>query len=109
MILGFLGILIIVLIILSVLYGKAIYGGISDKSLRLENEKLKKYNAKVVELEKELQEYRNFTQRVAELAGLEYPFTPNLQKRETNLALLREDTTALNRSEEHTSELQSRM
>ncbi|MCJ7578837.1 MAG: hypothetical protein MUO91_10340, partial [candidate division Zixibacteria bacterium] len=50
MILGLLGILIIVLIILSVLYGKAIYGGISDKSLRRENERLKKYNAKVVEL-----------------------------------------------------------
>jgi murein DD-endopeptidase MepM/ murein hydrolase activator NlpD len=97
MILGFLGILIIVLIILSVLYGKVIYGGISDKSLRRENEKLKKYNAKVVELEKELQEYRSFTQRVAELAGIEYPFSPNPQKRETNLALLREDTTALNK------------
>jgi murein DD-endopeptidase MepM/ murein hydrolase activator NlpD len=97
MILGFLGILIIVLIILSVLYGKVIYGGISDKSLRRENEKLKKYNAKVVELEKELQEYRSFTQRVAELAGIEYPFSPNPQKIETNLALLREDTSTLNK------------
>jgi murein DD-endopeptidase MepM/ murein hydrolase activator NlpD len=95
-ILGLLGILIIVLIILSVLYGKVIYGGISVKSLRLENERLKTYNAKVVELEKELQKYRSFARRVAELAGIEYPFSPDLQKRETNLALPREDTTALN-------------
>jgi len=97
MILGLLGILIIVLIILSVLYGKAIYGGISDNSLRQENEKLKKYNAKVVELEKELEEYRSLTRRVAELAGIEYPFSPNPQKRATNLALLREDTSTLNK------------
>lgn len=97
MILGLLGILIIVLIILSVLYGKAIYGGISDKSLRRENERLKKYNAKVVELEKELEEYRSLTRRVAELAGIEYPFSPNPQKRATNLALLREDTSTLNK------------
>jgi murein DD-endopeptidase MepM/ murein hydrolase activator NlpD len=97
MILGLLGILIIVLITLSVLYGKAIYGGISDESLRRENEKLKKYNAKVVELEKELQEYRSFTRRVAELAGIEYTFSPNSQKRETNIALLRQDTSALNK------------
>lgn len=97
MILGLLGILILVLITLSVLYGTVIYGGISDKSLRLENEKLKKYNAKVVELEKELQEYRSFTQKVAEWAGIEYPFSPNSQKRETNLALLREDTSTLNK------------
>jgi murein DD-endopeptidase MepM/ murein hydrolase activator NlpD len=97
MILGLLGILIIVLIILSVLYGKVIYRDISDKSLRRENERLKEYNAKVVELEKELQEYRSFARRVAELAGIEYPFSPNSQKRETNLALLREDTSALNK------------
>jgi len=97
MILGLFGILIIVLIILSVLYGKAIYGGISDNSLRQENERLKKYNAKVVELEKELEEYRSLTRRVAELAGIEYPFSPNPQKRATNLALLREDTSTLNK------------
>jgi murein DD-endopeptidase MepM/ murein hydrolase activator NlpD len=94
---GLLGFLVIVLIILSVLYGRSIYGGIPDESLRRENEKLKKYNARVIELEKELQEYRSFTQRVAELAGIEYPFSPNSQKRETNLTLLREDTSALNK------------
>lgn len=96
-IMGLLGFLVIVLIILSVLYGRSIYGGISDESLRRENEKLKKYNARVIELEKELQEYRSFSRRVAELAGIEYPFSPNPQKRETNLALLREDTSALNK------------
>jgi len=104
MILGLLGFLIIFLIILSVLYGKVIYGSISDKLLRQENERLKKYNAKVVELEKELEEYRSFTRRVAELAGIEYPFAPNPQKRGTNLPLLspdgrasaREDTSVLN-------------
>ena len=96
MILGLLGFLIILLIILSVLYGKVIYGSISDKLLRQENERLKKYNTKVVELEKELEEYRSFTRRVAELAGIEYPFAPNPQKRETSLALLSEDTSGLN-------------
>jgi murein DD-endopeptidase MepM/ murein hydrolase activator NlpD len=96
MILSLLGFLIILLIILSVLYGKVIYGSISDKLLRQENERLKKYNAKVVELEKELQKYRSFTRRVAELAGIEYPFAPNPQKRETSLALLSEDTSGLN-------------
>jgi murein DD-endopeptidase MepM/ murein hydrolase activator NlpD len=95
-VLGLLGFLIIVLILLSVLYGKVLSGFTSYNSVLKENERLKKYNAKVVELEKELQEYRSFTRRVAELAGVEYPSTPDLQKRKTNLALLGPDTTALN-------------
>jgi murein DD-endopeptidase MepM/ murein hydrolase activator NlpD len=96
MILSLLGFLTILLIILSVLYGKVIYGSISDKLLRQENERLKKYNVKVVELERELEEYRSFTRRVAELAGVEYPFAPNPRKRETSLALIGEDTSGLN-------------
>ena len=91
------GFLIIVLLVLSILYGRLLSGVISAKSLREENEKLQKYNAKVVELERELQEYRRFARRVAELAGIEPPLASgpilygedkdNPQKRETNLAL----------------------
>jgi murein DD-endopeptidase MepM/ murein hydrolase activator NlpD len=79
MILGLLGFLIIALVILSVLYGQLLSGVISAKSLRQENEKLQEYNARVAELEKELQEYRRFTKRVAELAGVEYPFSSDLR------------------------------
>jgi murein DD-endopeptidase MepM/ murein hydrolase activator NlpD len=82
MLLGFLGFWSIALIVLTILYGRSVPDLISDNSLRQENERLKQYNAKVVELEKELQEYRMFTRKVAELAGIEYPI-----EAETKLAL----------------------
>jgi murein DD-endopeptidase MepM/ murein hydrolase activator NlpD len=94
MILGLLGFWVAILIVLTLLNGKAISDLISGKSLRQENERLKKYNAKVVELEKELQEYRRFTQRVAELAGIEYP-----TKTETNLASFQKEASPLNEGE----------
>jgi murein DD-endopeptidase MepM/ murein hydrolase activator NlpD len=93
-ILGLLGFWVLVLIVLTLLYGKAVSDLISGKSLRQENERLKRYNTKVVELEKELQEYRRFTQRVAELAGIEYPI-----KTETNLASLQKEARSLNEGE----------
>jgi len=71
-IVGVLGFLLIFIIILSILHGKLLYQVIVGKSLKQENEKLKRYNAKVVELEKELSEYKRFVQRVAQLAGVEY-------------------------------------
>lgn len=80
-ILGLLGFWVLLLIVLTLLYGRAVSDLVAGKSLRQENERLKEYNAKVVELEKELQEYRRFTQRVAELAGIKYP-----PKTETSLA-----------------------
>lgn len=69
---GVLGFLLFFVIVLSVFHGKLLYEVIAGKSLKQENEKLKIYNAKVVELEKELWEYKKFVQRVAELAGVEY-------------------------------------
>lgn len=71
-IVGVLGFLLIFIIILSILHGKLLYQVIVGKSLKQENERLKRYNAKVVELEKELSEYKRFVQRVAQLAGVEY-------------------------------------
>ena len=85
---------VLVLIVLTLLHGKAVSDLISGKSLRQENERLRKYNAKVVELEKELQEYRRFTQKVAELAGIEYP-----TKGETNLAFFQKEASPLNEDE----------
>ena len=93
-ILGLLGFWVLVLIVLTLLHGKAVSDLISGKSLRQENERLKRYNAKVVELEKELQEYRRFTQRVAELAGIEYPI-----KTETNLASFQKEASFLDEGE----------
>jgi murein DD-endopeptidase MepM/ murein hydrolase activator NlpD len=94
MIFGLLGFWMVILIVLTLFYGRTISDLISGKSLRQENERLKKYNAKVVELEKELQEYRRFTQRVAELAGIEYPM-----KTETNLASFQKEASLLSEGE----------
>ena len=98
-ILGLLCFWVLVLIVLTLLHGKAVSDLISGKSLRQENEKLKKYNAKMVELEKELQEYRKFTRRVAELAGIEYPFTSDPEKAETNLASFQKEASPLSEDE----------
>ncbi len=102
MILGLLGFWVVVLIVLTIFHGRTISDLISGKSLRQENERLREYNAKVVELEKELQEHRRFTQRVAELAGIEYPFQESLQKTETSLASFQEESS-LNEAEIHSS------
>jgi murein DD-endopeptidase MepM/ murein hydrolase activator NlpD len=101
-ILGLLGFWVVVLIVLTVFHGRAISDLISGRSLRQENQRLREYNAKVVELEKELQEHRRFTQRVAELAGIEYPFQESLQKTETSLAFFQEESS-LNEAEIHSS------
>ena len=69
---GVVGFLLVFIIILSVLHGRLLYEVIIGKSLKQENESLKRYNAKVVELEKELSEYERFVQRVAQLAGVKY-------------------------------------
>ena len=71
-IVGVLGFLLVFIVVLSILHGKLLYEVIAGKSLKQENEKLKRYNTKVVQLEKELQDYKRFVQRVAQLAGVEY-------------------------------------
>jgi len=69
---GAVGFLLLFVIVLSVFHGKLLYEVIAGKSLKQENEKLKRYNAKVVELERELGDYKRFVERVAQLAGVEY-------------------------------------
>jgi murein DD-endopeptidase MepM/ murein hydrolase activator NlpD len=72
LILGLVMILLFLVIFFSIIHGKLLYQVLAGNSLKQENERLKNYNARVVELEKELAEYKNFVQRVAELAGVEY-------------------------------------
>ena len=72
MLLGALVFLLLFVIVLSVFHGKLLYEVIAGKSLKQENERLRRYNAKVVELERELGEYKRFVERVAQLAGVEY-------------------------------------
>jgi murein DD-endopeptidase MepM/ murein hydrolase activator NlpD len=72
LILGLVTILLFLIIFFSIIHGKLLYQVLAGNSLKQENERLKKYNARVVELEKELKEYKSFVQRVAELAGIKY-------------------------------------
>ncbi len=92
-ILALFGLWILILIILTLLHGRAAFELLSGKTLRQENERLRQYNSKVVELERELQEYRRFVQRVADLAGIEHPLPASRQERETNLAVFREEAS----------------
>ena len=78
-IVGALGFLLVFIVVLSILHGKLLYEVIAGKSLKQENAKLKEYNSKVVQLEKELREYKRFVRRVAELAGVEYPGQSEVQ------------------------------
>ncbi len=66
------GFLVVFVLVLSILHGKLLYEVILGKSLKQENERLKRYSTKVMQLEKELREYQSFVQRVAQLAGAEY-------------------------------------
>jgi murein DD-endopeptidase MepM/ murein hydrolase activator NlpD len=70
--LGVGAILLVFMVGLSILHGQLIYQVLAGKSLKQENEKLKRYNARVAELERELKEYESFVQRVADLAGVEF-------------------------------------
>jgi len=89
-----LGFLLLFVIVLSVFHGKLLYEVIAGKSLKQENEKLKRYNAKVVELERELGEYKRFVERVAQLAGVEYQ-----ARTQTQLASYSEGTDFLDTEE----------
>ena len=91
---GAVGFLLLFVIVLSVFHGKLLYEVIAGKSLKQENEKLKRYNAKVVELERELAEYKRFVLRVAQLAGVEYQ-----GETQTQFASFSEDAEVLDTSE----------
>jgi murein DD-endopeptidase MepM/ murein hydrolase activator NlpD len=64
--------LLVFVIAMSVLQGKLLYEVLLGQSLKQENSKLRAYNARVVELEKELGDYKAFVGKVAELAGVQY-------------------------------------
>jgi murein DD-endopeptidase MepM/ murein hydrolase activator NlpD len=72
LIVGIVGVILVFAIAFSVVHGELMYRVFAGKSLVQENEKLKRYNARVVELEKELKEYRSFVNKVASLAGVKY-------------------------------------
>jgi murein DD-endopeptidase MepM/ murein hydrolase activator NlpD len=72
LIVGMVSAVLIFAIIFSLVHGELVYRILARKSLVQENEKLKRYNARVVELEKELREYKNFVGKVANLAGVKY-------------------------------------
>jgi murein DD-endopeptidase MepM/ murein hydrolase activator NlpD len=91
----------VVLVVLTLLYGRAVPDLLSSKSLRQENERLRRYSAKVVELERELQEYRSFVGRLAELAGIEHPFPEDLQQKEASLASFQTEESLLDEAERH--------
>jgi len=106
-IVGVLGFLLVLVVVLSILHGKLLYEVIAGKSLKQENEKLKRYNAKVVELEEELKDYKSFVQRVAQLAGVEYQgqtetqlahYVEDINSEDTGMVALiaeKEDSTSL--------------
>jgi murein DD-endopeptidase MepM/ murein hydrolase activator NlpD len=69
---GLVAVILLVAIVFNVWHGELVYRIFAGKSLVQENERLKRYNARVVELEKELKDYKNFVSRVANLAGVKY-------------------------------------
>jgi len=71
---GVLGILIALFIVFAISLGEISHRAFLAKSLLQENEKLRDYNARVTELERELNEYRDLTLHIAQLAGVEGAF-----------------------------------
>jgi len=69
---GVVAFLLVFVIVLSVLHGKLLYEVLVGQSLKQENAELRAYNARVVELEKELGDYKAFVGKVAQLAGVDY-------------------------------------
>jgi murein DD-endopeptidase MepM/ murein hydrolase activator NlpD len=78
-ILGLVAFLLIFVVVMSVLHGKLLYEVILGTSLKQENQRLREYNARIVELERELGEYKTFVARVAELAGIDFNGRPETQ------------------------------
>jgi murein DD-endopeptidase MepM/ murein hydrolase activator NlpD len=77
--LGLAAFLLIFVVVMSVLHGKLLYEVVLGKSLKQENERLREYNSRVVELERELDEYKTFVVRVAELAGIDFSSKSEVQ------------------------------
>jgi murein DD-endopeptidase MepM/ murein hydrolase activator NlpD len=66
-----LGILIAIFFVFVTYLGEISYKAYLSESLIQENQKLREYNARVTQLEKELNEYRKLTFRIAQLAGID--------------------------------------
>ncbi len=69
--LGASGILLAMLILFVASSGEISYKALLAESLVAENQRLRSYNAKVVEMERELEEYRDLTSKIAQLAGID--------------------------------------
>jgi murein DD-endopeptidase MepM/ murein hydrolase activator NlpD len=87
--------IIVVYLISLITYGKVFTVAILSSSLAEENKKLKEYNSKVVMLEKELEEYREFALKVAELAGISPPFADQKEKSSTLIKSISSDSSSL--------------
>jgi murein DD-endopeptidase MepM/ murein hydrolase activator NlpD len=61
----------VVVIIMSIFYVKALSIAVLNSELKKENQRLKEYNSKVVEMKRELEDYRSFFSKVADLAGID--------------------------------------
>ena len=62
---------LLVLLIFTIFYGRLSYQARLCEELRQENERLRDYNIRVVEIEKSFQKNRELTARIAALAGVE--------------------------------------
>ncbi|HEX9917198.1 MAG TPA: M23 family metallopeptidase [candidate division Zixibacteria bacterium] len=69
--LGIILVVVVVMAIMSIFYVKALSIAMLNNELKKENQRLREYNSKVVQMEKELEDYRSFFSRVANLAGVD--------------------------------------
>jgi murein DD-endopeptidase MepM/ murein hydrolase activator NlpD len=69
--LGVSGALLLTVLLFITSLGEISYKALLAESLLKENERLRSYNGKVSEMEKELKEYRDLTSKIAQLAGIE--------------------------------------
>lgn len=68
-----LGTLIAIFFVFLTSLGEMSYKAFLSESLIRENQKLREYNARVTQLERELNDYRNLTLQIAQLAGIDKP------------------------------------
>lgn len=68
---GILGLLITIFFVFVRSLGEISYRAFLSESFLQENQRLRDYNAKVIDMEKELSKYRDLTIRIAQLAGVE--------------------------------------
>ena len=66
-----LGIAILLIIVMTISYIRMLPAVVLAEKLKQENKKLREYNSKVVQLEKEMENYKSFFRKVANLAGID--------------------------------------